>query len=301
MSSRRAGFLPRMSALMVWRRALLVIACILSSILAVKSCFDPHSFRAQYEESTLQVRLKAAPGATSEQVKEITKAVAEETDNVIKTFGESNVSVINALSFGLWLTIFASLAFQILAAREWRDWKRSRKLAIIAVAVVLIPQMLAMLLPWTAMMDFKHLEQQGAGSGGSGQMKMTVQIALLGSVLMSALPFFYGLFNGILKASLTQNPGAGVHRLRLGHHAAGHYDLCAMVHCPEHRGSNPGGCADCHGGHLSSGGPAQYCAHRAPSWHPAHPGGSLRPCEKGKVKAHRAQCRRGLPRAGLLR
>jgi len=60
-----------------------------------------------------------------------------------------------------------------------------------------------MLLPWTAMMDFKHLEQQGVEAAALGQMKMTVQIALLGSVLMSAMPFFYGLFNGILKASLS--------------------------------------------------------------------------------------------------
>ena len=41
---------PRMASLMVWRRALLVLACLLTSAYFVKSCFDPHTFRSQFEQ-----------------------------------------------------------------------------------------------------------------------------------------------------------------------------------------------------------------------------------------------------------
>lgn len=198
-----ADFTPRMSSLIVWRRALLFIACILTGILAIKSCFDPHTFREQAAAEALKAGLKLNPGATSEQVEAMKKQVEAVTDNIIKTFGEDNVRVIDTLSVGLWLTVFASLVFQILAARSWRDWKQSRKYAVIAVSVMLIPQMLAMLLPWTAMMDFEHFKQQGVDAADLAKMKSQVQYSLLGAVLYSALPFLYGVFNGTLKASLS--------------------------------------------------------------------------------------------------
>lgn len=201
------SYAPRMASLVVWRRAVLVIAWILSAILAVKSCFDPHTFRAQYYESTYeaQVKLLKDQGTTptGDQLKELKKQVEANTDEVIKNFGESNVSVLNTLSVGLWMCQFASLAILVLAAMNWRNWRKSRKLAMLAVGVVLIPQMVAMLVPWSAMMDFKHLEKQGLGAAELAQIKLMMQGSLVGAVLGSALPFFYGLFNGVLRASLS--------------------------------------------------------------------------------------------------
>lgn len=197
---------PRMASLIVWRRALLVLACLLTAFYFIKSCFDPHTFGSVYEQQFVESQSKLIPATASAQdrtdeIKRINEEAKKQTDETVKAFGESNISVINALMIGLWLSVPASLIFQILAARAWSDWRRSRKQALIAVAVLLGPQLLAMLIPWGALMDFKHLEAQGAAQMTA--MKTGVQLMLLLAVLMSAMPFFYGLFNGVLRASLS--------------------------------------------------------------------------------------------------
>lgn len=201
-----AACLPRMASLIVWRRALLVLACILTAVYFIKSCFDPHTFRGQLEKGQIESQIKLIPNTASADVRagEIKRIKAEaksETDQTVEQFGESNISVINALMIGLWLSVPASLVFQLLAARQWASWRRSRKLALIAAGMVLVPQLLAMLIPWGALMDFKHLEAQGAQQMTA--MKTGVQLMILIAVLMTALPFFYGLFNGVLRASLS--------------------------------------------------------------------------------------------------
>ena len=197
---------PRMASLMVWRRALLVLACLLTAAFFIKSCFDPHTFRSQYEQGLVENQSKLIPATASaqdraDQLKRIEEEAKTQTDQTVESFGESNITVINALMIGLWLSVPASLVFQILAARCWSDWRRSRKQALTAVAVLLGPQLLAMLIPWGALMDFKHLEAQGAAQMAA--MKTGVQVMLLLTVLMNAMPFFYGLFNGVLRASLS--------------------------------------------------------------------------------------------------
>ena len=201
-----AACLPRMASLMVWRRALLIMACILTAIFFIKSCFDPHTFRSQIEKGNIESQIKLIPNTASadvraEEIKRIKVEAKTQTDQMVESFGESNISIINALMIGLWLSVLASLVFQILAARVWSDWRRSRKLALIAVGVLLVPQLLAMLIPWGALMDFKHLEAQGAEQVTA--MKTGIQLVVLLAVLMNAMPFFYGLFNGLLRASLS--------------------------------------------------------------------------------------------------
>ncbi len=200
-----AGRLPRMASLMVWRRALLMLACVLTSAYFVKSCFDPHTFRSQLEKAQVESQTKLIPGTVSgqeraDEIKRIEAGAKAQTDQTVEGLGESNVNVINALMIGLWLSVPVSLVFQILAARAWSDWRRSRRMALIAVAVLLGPQLVAMLVPWGALMDFTHLEAQGAEQMTA--MKTGIQLIVLFAVLMSALPFFYGLFNGVLRASL---------------------------------------------------------------------------------------------------
>lgn len=197
---------PRMASLMVWRRALLVLACLLTGVFFIKSCFDPHTFRGQIEKGQIEGQIKLIPNTASadvraEEIKRIKAEAKTQTDQMVEQFGESNVGIINALMIGLWLSVLASLVFQVLAARAWADWRRSRKLALIAAGLVLVPQLLAMLIPWGALMDFKHLEAQGAQQMTA--MKTGIQLMVLIAVLMTALPFFYGLFNGVLRASLS--------------------------------------------------------------------------------------------------
>jgi len=195
---------PRMAALIVWRRALLFMACVLSVVLLIKTCFDPHTFRGVFYDSEVQTLEKQNPTAGKEEIK---KAATESTDSFITTAGESNVRVIDGILIGAWLTLIASFVFQVLAAKHWRDWPRSRKYAMWAVGVILLPQLTAMLIPWAAMMDFKHLEgglaAQGLdGAAGAAQVKMGLQILLVFALLGAAIPFFFGLFNGVLRASL---------------------------------------------------------------------------------------------------
>ena len=120
------------------------------------------------EKQQVENQIKLIPNTASadvraEEIKRIKVEAKAQTGQMVEQFGESNIGVINALMIGLWLSVPASLIFQILAARAWANWRRSRKLALIAAGVVLVPQLLAMLIPWGALMDFKHLEAQGAG------------------------------------------------------------------------------------------------------------------------------------------
>jgi|GEM_PF-5328599 len=210
-----AAFLPRMAALIVWRRALLVLACLFTVTQIIKSCFDPLTVGAQVHESVLETNMKEArkqnSNLTAEQIKAVKEASKTNADATIKTLGESNVGILNTLSLGLWLSGIASLVFLVMAAAAWRDWRRSRKLALIAIGALLIPQLLAMLIPWSSMMSFDHvaplLRQQGY-SAEQAEMGVTairglVPLLIVFAVLMSGLPFFYGLFNGVLRASLS--------------------------------------------------------------------------------------------------
>ncbi len=202
-----AGYLPRMAALIVWRRALLVLASVLSIILFIKTCFDPHDLESVLEKETYTQTIKAMEKAgqnpTSEQIDKIKEEAKASAKNSIKTVGESNAEIIDSLIGGLWLCSLASIVFQVMAARAWREWRKSRKLAIIGVAVLLGPQMVAMVIPWSSMMDFRHLTGQGFTTIAITQVKSGIQLALLFAILMSALPFFYGLVNGVLRASLS--------------------------------------------------------------------------------------------------
>jgi hypothetical protein len=195
---------PRMASLIVWRRALLFMACVLSVALLIKTCFDPHTFRGVYYDSQVETLQKQNPSAGKDEIR---KAATESTDEFIRTAGESNVGIIDGILIGAWLTLIASFVFQLLAAKHWRDWKRSRKFALWAVGVILLPQLAAMLIPWAAMMDFKHLEGEFAaqgldGAAGAGQVRMALQFLLVFALLGAAIPFFFGLFNGVLRASL---------------------------------------------------------------------------------------------------
>lgn len=198
-----AAFFPRMAALVVWRRALLTLASILTLILVIKSCFDPHTLSSQVEQKTVETQRKLQPKATADEIKAIKEGAKADAEQTVKALGESNVGVINGLMIGLWISVMASLVFQAMAAREWRNWRRSRKLSLIALGALLIPQLLAMLIPWSAMMDFKHLEAAAGDPAQMAGMKMGIQMMVLLVVLMNAMPFFYGLFNGVLRASLS--------------------------------------------------------------------------------------------------
>jgi hypothetical protein len=198
-----AGHFPRMAALIVWRRALLAMAFVLGVILFIKSCFDPHTYHAAREKNIFELSIKANPTANADQTKQLREQAKAEADGEVKMIGESNVEVIDGLMGGLWLCLPVSLVFQVLAARAWREWRKSRKMALIGVGVLLIPQLLAMIIPWAAMMDFKHLAAQGANTLQISGVKQGVQLAVMLAVLFTALPFFYGFVNGVLRASLS--------------------------------------------------------------------------------------------------
>ena len=197
-----SSYYPRMASLMVWRRALLTLAFVLSAILLVKTCFDPHTFQGIMERATVNEQKKLNPHATSEQIKQIEEGAKQYSAELIKVFGSSNVNILDTLFGGLWLCFIASLVFQILAARNWRNWRKSRKMALIGVGVVLVPELVAMIIPWASMMNFNHLNTQGAAMT-SQQMKGVMQLTVIYVVLATAIPFFYGLVNGILRASLS--------------------------------------------------------------------------------------------------
>lgn len=199
---------PRMAALIVWRRALLFMACVFSVVLLIKSCFDPHTWRTMTMEQTMEGLEKSNPALTAEQRK--TQANTE-VDSMVEGFGATNIKVVDALFIGSWITQIASAGFLILAAMRWRDWRKSRLLALLGVAVMLVPLLLAMVFPWASLMDFSHIEKQLAGAEGATpeMIKQQMLITRLGFqggmavvLLASALPFFYGLFNGVLRATL---------------------------------------------------------------------------------------------------
>jgi hypothetical protein len=203
-----AGHTPRMASLIVWRRALLFMAAVLSVILAIKSCFDSHTYVALNMEQQLEAVEKNNPLMSPEERRKQAQATV---DQEVKAVGEANVAVMDTLLVGSWLTIIASAVFLVLAARAWRDWKSSRKFALIAVAVVLLPQLLALLFPWASLMDFSHLERQFAAQGmAPAEAALQLRFARLGfqstmavALLATALPFIYSLFNGVLRATLT--------------------------------------------------------------------------------------------------
>jgi hypothetical protein len=197
---------PRMAALVVWRRALLILACVLTALMLLKRCFDPFTFQSAFKDTQIEELKEQNPNAKSSEIKEAAEA---NTKQFVETAGESNVNIINAILIVSFLTIIAGLGFQILAAMRWRQWKVSRKLALLAAGVVLVPQLLAMLIPWSAMMDFGHLETRVpaglegvTGTMSPAQAKMVLQIFVVAAVLGTAIPLFYGLFNGVLRASL---------------------------------------------------------------------------------------------------
>jgi hypothetical protein len=198
-----SSYAPRMGALIVWRRALLTLACIFSFILIVKSCFEPHTLGGQIESENLKTWTKANPKATAAEVKQAKEQMREQKNEIVKNLGETNVGVFDSLIVGLWISLFVSLVFMALAAKDWRTWRKSRKWAVIAVCCVLGPQLLAMLIPWGSLMTFKHLEAQGATVETVRSTKIGIQIIVLLYVLNIALPFFYGLVNGVLRASLS--------------------------------------------------------------------------------------------------
>jgi hypothetical protein len=208
-----SGQTPRMGALIVWRRALLMMACVLTAILVVKRCFDPMTLQAKQSD----------PAAREAQFKQMQKIQPElneaefnrSYDEFIKLqltrYGEGNVRVINGVMITMFLALLGSFAFTILAARNWRDFRKSRKMGVLAITLLLGPQLVAMLIPWSALMDFKHLEQTVAGPfaemmpGQGGQVEVVkneMRGLAIAVIFMSAIPLFYGLFNGVLRASL---------------------------------------------------------------------------------------------------
>jgi hypothetical protein len=196
-----SAFAPRMGALIVWRRALLTLACIFSVILLVKTCFDPHTLGGAIEQENLKTWMKTNPKATADEIKLAKTQIHEQRNQLVQNLGETNVGIFDGLITGLWLCLFVSLAFLVLAAKDWRDWRKSRKWAVIAVCAILLPQLLAMIIPWGSFMTFKHMEAQGADAVKSA--KLGTQIIVLFYVLQIALPFFYGMVNGVLRASLS--------------------------------------------------------------------------------------------------
>jgi hypothetical protein len=197
------GMASRMASFMVWRRALLILATILSIVLAIKSCFDPHTLESSYVEAETKTWKKANPHPSEAQIKQFEQTIIVQRQNITAGFGESNVSIFNTLIVGLWGSVFVSIVFIILAARDWRNWRKSRKWALLAVAVVLGPQLIAMLIPWGSMMNFKHLAAQGMGAEQIKSTKIGIQVLVLFVVLYTSLPFFYGLVNGVLRSSLS--------------------------------------------------------------------------------------------------
>lgn len=203
-----AGQPPRMGALMVWRRALLFMACVFTVGLLLKSCFDPHSYRAVSMDNAMQTLEKTSPELTAEQRREQARASVEQE---VQTFGESNIPVFDTLLIGTWVTQIASAVLLVLAALRWRELRRSRKLALWGVAIVLVPLLAAMVFPWSALMDFSHLGRQFAGMEGVdaaavAQQTLLTRLMLQGTMaamlIAGAVPFFYGLFNGVLRATL---------------------------------------------------------------------------------------------------
>jgi len=203
-----SGQPPRRGALMVWRRALLFMACVFSIVLLIKSCFDPHTYRAVSMDNAMLSLEKTSPELTADQRREQAKASVEQE---VQTFGETNLPVFDTLLVGAWIAQIASTVLVLLAALRWREMRRSRKLALWGVAVVLVPLLGAMVFPWSALMDFSHLGRQFSGMEGVdpqavAQQTLMTRLMLQGTMaavlIAGAVPFFYGLFNGVLRATL---------------------------------------------------------------------------------------------------
>lgn len=203
-----AGQTPRMASLIVWRRALLFMAAVLSVILFIKTCFDPHTFRSLTMKSTLEKVARENPGMSPA---DRYKTAENEVDEGIKVMGEGNIVVFDTLLVGTWCCIIASTVFQILAAFHWRDFRRSRRFALIGVGALVVPQVAAMVFPWSSLMNFSHLERQLVAQGTAAEMvkwQMLIAVGIYQAtmalfLLQMTVPIFYSLFTGILRATLT--------------------------------------------------------------------------------------------------
>ncbi len=207
------GQTPRMSALIVWRRALLMMACVLTAILVVKRCFDPLTLQAQLSDpATREAQFKQVQKLQPDfSEAEFNKKYDEIMEQQITRYGEANVRVINGVMIAMFLALIASFACTVMAARHWRDFRTSRKFGVLAITILLGPQLIAMLIPWSGLMDFKHLEQGAAGqfaemlpgqTGQAEEVKNELRGLVILVIFMNAIPLFYGLFNGVLRASL---------------------------------------------------------------------------------------------------
>lgn len=211
------GLPPRVAAHTVWRRALLWMAFTLSVLLIFKSLFDPRTVRASLIQSQTEMLEKqnSDPQLSAEQKlspEQVEKQAEADAENFITSAGKDNIAVIDGLMMGQLLSLIASAVLQFMAAQRWRERARSQLLALWAVGVLLLFQVAMMLIPWSSMMDFKHLEaglaaqaaNQGFGQiqGGAAQMKLGMQMIMAISILTTSVPFFYSLFNGVLRASL---------------------------------------------------------------------------------------------------
>jgi hypothetical protein len=199
-----AGLAPRVAAHTVWRRALLVMACVLSFVVFIKHCFEPRTMEASVEENLITELKKAQPDAAKADIE---KAAREQAAEQLKIIGSSNVSVIDGLMAAQLLVILASAVLQFMAARQWKERLLSQRLAMWALAVPMLFQIVIMLIPWSSLMDFSHigpqLEARGLdGAAGASQIKLGMQTAMTTAVITSALPFFYSLFNGVLRSTL---------------------------------------------------------------------------------------------------
>ena len=208
-----AGHTPRMAALIVWRRALLMMACVLTAVLLIKRCFDPLTVQARmFDDATIEAQAKELRKLQPEMSEEESrKSVIEFLKGQISQYGEANIRVINGVMASMFIALAASFVCTVMAARYWRDFKKSRRMGVLAIGLLIVPQLVMMLIPWSALMDFKHLENPAhALVGGALQgivsqadvVKNALRGMAIGVIFMSAIPLLYSLFNGVLRASL---------------------------------------------------------------------------------------------------
>ncbi len=118
--------------------------------------------------------------------------------NLEQGFGEGNLDLLDTIPALSLLATFAVMVMAILAARSWRDVRRSTRLARRAWFVLIGAPLLLAILPWSRLLDFSHLAAADARA-----MMSALGVTLGLSFFFVVAPKLLSVFPGIIRASVT--------------------------------------------------------------------------------------------------
>ncbi|MFK7738752.1 MAG: hypothetical protein AB8H80_00410 [Planctomycetota bacterium] len=179
-----------------WRRAALWVAAVMLTLGAVLALFD-------FESAASAM----ASGAMEGQGEMTRAQAAAAVEQVERTFGNSNLSLLDGLQGFLLFIKVAVAGLAIAAAWQWLRVGRSRLLTRAAWLVALAVPLLVSAWPWAQSLDFSHVDAGGGlfGRGGGGQgamLKQQVSVAIGAMLMVTVAPKLIALFPGIMRSSL---------------------------------------------------------------------------------------------------